>query len=357
MINFFRVKIKLRGIVLTSFLIANLSSIFAETNSPKEPEFQIVVDSALPEYVKAVYLAYAMSREVSRKDFDKQNPGQPYTETVQEQLKAYEDAASIWAELKGSNKGLGDPTLDFISAVHAGSYLEAFVFEEYKDRYPQQYKQWIYSNSDRLNKYQSWKASLRNIPSDLKLDNHISFLKPFVKHGMYVNDHFPLEFPEKIGDFDRDKITIYDLSEENFSVGYNFRTVDLDIWATVYIYRAEDPNGVLYSFDQHFEELKSDIKVHNADTTLMHETSVRMSSPDGIIEGKTAVFSVYRDFNLNSEKLWSHLYLFPYGRWFIKFRVTSTAKQQGVDNKIKQFIDSFQLPSKKSLLHEIKNKK
>ena len=332
-------------IVLTSFLLQ--SSIFAETNNPKEPEFQIVIDSALPEYVSAVYLAYAMSREVSRKEFDKQNPGKSYAETVQEQLKAYEDAASIWAELKESNKGLSDPTLDFISDVHAGGYLEAFVFEEYKGRFPQQYKQWFSSNMDRLSKYQSWKNRLRNIPFDLKLDNHVSFLKGFVSHGTYVNDRFPLEFPEKIGGFERGKITIYDPSEENFSVGYNFRSAHLNAWATVYIYPAEDPNGLLYSFDQHFEELKSDVNAHNANTILMHEASARMSSADGIVEGKMAVFSVYQDFNLNSEKLWSQLYLFSYGRWFIKLRITyPDAKHDGVDGEVKLFIDSFHLPSK-----------
>ncbi len=170
-----------------------------------------------------------------------------------------------------------------------------------------------------------------------------AFLEP---EGSYVNANFPMEFPRRIGQFQRDKVVLYDSSGKNFSVGYNAKTPQLEIAATVYLYPSTQADALPYDPDRHFEELKSEFQSYHPDAQLALEASASFGHGDHTIRGRIAIFALRQSFfGTDPQLVWSQLYLFPYGRWFLKFRISyPDAKREKVDEEVKNFMDLLHLP-------------
>lgn len=139
--------------------------------------YKLVIDFRLPKSVQPAYLAYGGSKLADRREFHMRHPdGRDYVGTIKEELRAYQAAITIWDELKAKSQDLSDKRLDYISAVHSAGYLEAFVLDEYKTDFPEDYKLWLGSNAVGLERYRLWKVRQGVSSADARLDRSVSIV-------------------------------------------------------------------------------------------------------------------------------------------------------------------------------------
>ena len=159
---------------LAFLLLLGYKPVMGITNLSDGRKYKIVIDNNLPEHVLPVYLAYAGSKLVARQEFHSKHPNENfYAETITEELDAYQAAVDVWTELRQKNPTTADKKLDYLVSLNSAGYLEPFVMDEYRERFPQEYKKWISSNRAKLRKYRVWKNRQGDVPGDINLDTHV----------------------------------------------------------------------------------------------------------------------------------------------------------------------------------------
>ena len=167
--------------------------------------------------------------------------------------------------------------------------------------------------------------------------------------GPYTHLGSDIEFPEKIGAFCREKIKSYAPSEADVSVGYNLTQISAPIAVTIYVYLAPqlastlsklDKDGTMRSIMMHreFEEILEAVKITHPKAKLISKEQTSLNQAGKARKGLKATFEYKGVFANHHQELVSRAYLFNYGNWSIKYRITCPAK--GVKNAT-EHIDNF----------------
>ena len=153
------------------------------------------------------------------------------------------------------------------------------------------------------------------------------------QNNTYEHENSGFLFPPSIGEFERgNNIKNYDSAGNNISVPYNFITKKQKIAGTVFVYPGmkeyaitpvpkfgETPN---WFFEKHYIEVKDAIvEAYRARLLSEQDFNLNRSLIDN--QGKKAVFEYDA---INGETVHSHLYLFPYKGWLVKYRFTYPSK-------------------------------
>lgn len=156
--------------------------------------------------------------------------------------------------------------------------------------------------------------------------------------GVYVHVS-GMAFPSAVGAFRRTRIHQYDEAGRDVGVGYDYRTTDGRVAATVYVYPAPSLTSVgaadsavaaarARSMKQEFEARKREIFGVTPDAGLVAEGDAVLRQGPASYAGRKAEFMLVRDFSGRRRRLASELYIFGYvgGKWIVKYRFSYPAE-------------------------------
>jgi hypothetical protein len=170
--------------------------------------------------------------------------------------------------------------------------------------------------------------------------------------GTYFHRYSNMEFPERVGGFQRKRLVTYDPDEQHLSVRYDLVTSGRDVAATIFVYPCADTGDDSNNQDQHhFDALKVHIMKDHPEAVLVYEGEVKFRRAGEIRRGKMASFKFTDVFAYGVERLLSHVYLFRNDKWFIEYRITYPQVQHdAVVDEVNKFLSSFQKASGKEWL-------
>lgn len=156
-----------------------------------------------------------------------------------------------------------------------------------------------------------------------KLDNNV-----------LVHDNSSVKFPSQICRANRLKPYYY--GSDNFSIGYQLANETCFVTFTVYVYKTL---GV--AFEDEYVKGKEAIELYYEET-LKEENEFSIYQFNDSIFGKMAVYDLVQYAYGEPHFRTSYLYLFAYGDWFVKYRIThSNAYFVCANDAIKTFIEDF----------------
>ena len=170
--------------------------------------------------------------------------------------------------------------------------------------------------------------------------------------GTYTHPGSGMPFPLAAGYFQRVKITQYDPQETDVGVGYNLYSMGYQVAMTVYVYPAQvtsigSPDDVVAAAyasvrKSHFEGVKQAITDLHPDAVLVSEGPTTIEQDQMAYPGLKAAFEYEGSFFGRQQKLGTHAYLFNYGKWFVKYRVTyPKAAEEMALSRIEDFMAKF----------------
>jgi hypothetical protein len=141
---------------------------------------------------------------------------------------------------------------------------------------------------------------------------------PINVEGTYSHVATGLEFPEKIGPFQRVWVRRYD--QEAYNVAGHYQLIGLRVMATVYHYPGTQDGSPLSSesFVQHYDQVKADIE-RAANVDFVDESPHSTTINGFRARGMRALYQAPSLRGIN-EPVDSTLYLFSIGPWYLKFR-------------------------------------
>jgi hypothetical protein len=157
----------------------------------------------------------------------------------------------------------------------------------------------------------------------------------------YIHAPSRFSFPPRVGIFAREVVKQYDREGMDVSVSYN---MDPTVAMTVYVYPIPQggPDGNL---DGHFENCKREVLSRHQRAELVSEAALTVAPGGQRRPGKHATFTFTERFARREQAVRSELYLFAFGTWFIKYRVTYPVGQQAkAEPIIKTFIEELSWP-------------
>jgi hypothetical protein len=156
----------------------------------------------------------------------------------------------------------------------------------------------------------------------------------------YVHVATGMQFPVKLAGFTRGRILQYDAAGDNISAEYTLQSYGFKIAElTVYIYPVEtDPRLGPLTLEKHFDEVRSLLFNIYTDAHNLVDGKITIGQPSGPQHGLMFSFEHRPPELFHSKPCYAKLYLFKYGPWFIKYRLTNPIKQ---DKKVKKQFDLF----------------
>ena len=175
--------------------------------------------------------------------------------------------------------------------------------------------------------------------------------------GPYVHSASGMTFPEHIGAFQRVEIIRYDSTGNDVSAGYNLANQTHKVFMTVYIYPRPKMTSIsvfpplvtkksIPGIDSnHFEGIKTQIEKTYPGSKLVNEDIVFLTQGGKRYQGQKATYeSDSLPAFVNQEAL-SDAYLFPYGNWFIAYRISYLkVSHEAVNTDIEQFLQLLKWP-------------
>lgn len=138
--------------------------------------------------------------------------------------------------------------------------------------------------------------------------------------GGFVHPVAGVSFPEQAGAFHRTAVTQYDREGLDLSAGYEVRGFhQARIVATFYVYPMGPRAAELRS---EFDRCRHDVETISAGTLTIEKD---LALAGGAITVRYAAFRIRRPFLFWEEQRDSHLILFPWGGWWLKWRITIPA--------------------------------
>jgi hypothetical protein len=148
----------------------------------------------------------------------------------------------------------------------------------------------------------------------------------------YIHPGSKMPFPPSVGYFQRGEVTQYEPREKDVGVGYNLHSIRYQIAITVYVYPAPvtsigSPDNVVeaaYAWvrKSHFEGIKGAVTDLHPDAVLVSEGPTTMKQDQVTYPGLKAVLEYEGAFFGREQMLGTHAYLFNYGKWFVKYRIS-----------------------------------
>ena len=149
-----------------------------------------------------------------------------------------------------------------------------------------------------------------------------------------------MRFPMLVEGFQRDGMARYDDQGDDVSVGYHRLDEQMAMMATVYIYPTHRYGGM----DSQFGEARDAVLRNRKGSELLAEGDMQIFQRGEYRNGRRAHFLV-RSPEGDRPLVVSHLFLFEYGPWFIKYRATFPADQHEVcDEALLKFMSALPWP-------------
>ncbi len=149
-----------------------------------------------------------------------------------------------------------------------------------------------------------------------------------------------MRFPIQVEGFQRDGMAKYDDQGDDVSVGYHRLDEQMAMMATVYIYPTHRYGGM----DSQFGEARDAVLRNRKGSELLAEGDMQIFQRGEYRTGRRAHFLV-RDPKGDRPLVVSHLFLFEYGPWFIKYRATFPADQhEACDEALLKFMSALPWP-------------
>ncbi len=156
-------------------------------------------------------------------------------------------------------------------------------------------------------------------------------------NGLYEHTYSGFDFPEKIGEFERTPIQIYDYTGKNVGIGYQIRTPDCNITFTMYVYPAND-----LSLEEEFKKVEMAIRQYRQNVKLLSEESVYYIQDSLRIKGKEANYKFSQKIKETNIAFFSQADLFKYQSNFIKYRITYPVFHQNcAGEKINELLEKL----------------
>jgi len=162
-----------------------------------------------------------------------------------------------------------------------------------------------------------------------------------------------MRFPATLDRFARTRVRVYDGTGNDVGVGYDLAGPQTPIAVTLYVYPAPklvsvgSPEEVAKTaerklLDAHFAEVKASILRRHKGARLLSEGKTTLRFRGVPLYGRAAAFGMRERFAHRLQPLVSHVAVFSFDRWLIKFRITHPARcSEQAKPLIKAFRDAF----------------
>jgi hypothetical protein len=155
----------------------------------------------------------------------------------------------------------------------------------------------------------------------------------------WVHEPSGFRFPPDVGTFTRLGATRYDDDGRNVSVGYGDRA--LRVLMTAFVY----PNTPGMSLDNHFEQVKREVRRFNPQATLVAEGQWTLEQGNRKFTGRRAAFGYAIESKGRKQSVVTEVYLLRLGGQFVKFRMTCPQdKYEPAAERLERFLKSLTLP-------------
>jgi hypothetical protein len=150
-------------------------------------------------------------------------------------------------------------------------------------------------------------------------------------------------FPPQIAKFQRDEIRAYDPAGRDISATYHVAAPEETVLATLYVYPAQSTGPVSDDgLKQHFDKVQSDVRQVHPAAMLIDERQVDTLENGQRTRGYLATFGFSDTFAGRYQPVYSSVYLYSHGSWFVKYRVTyPEAQRDTVEGDVKDFVASL----------------
>ena len=162
-----------------------------------------------------------------------------------------------------------------------------------------------------------------------------------------------IRFPATLDRFVRGRVRAYDGAGKDVGVGYDLADLQTPVAVTLYVYPAPrlvsigSPEEVVETakrtlLDGHFAEVKASILRRHQGAKLLSEGKTTLRFRGSSLHGRAAAFGMRSRFAHRVQPVVSHLAVFSFGKWLIKFRITHPARcSEQAQPLIKAFRDAF----------------
>lgn len=157
----------------------------------------------------------------------------------------------------------------------------------------------------------------------------------YSKNNIFVHKKSGMRFPKNIENISR--LKPYRYAPNNISVGYQLNNENCYATFTVYIYE----HDTILKLEEEFINSEKAIEMYHEEH-LVEEKEITLHQMNDSIQGKMAVYDLVSHAYGEPYFQSSYLYLFNYGKWFIKYRITFPDSYQKCAKKnMENFIASF----------------
>jgi hypothetical protein len=163
----------------------------------------------------------------------------------------------------------------------------------------------------------------------------------------YVHNPTGMQFPTEVAGFKRVKVTQYDRTGSNVSAEYTLDYFGFKIAEVrVYIYPVEtNPGFGPMTLEKHYDELRALLFNIYTDAHDLEDGEIKIGQPFGPQRGLMFKFTYHPPDMFDSKPCYAKLYLFKYGPWFIKYRVTNPVKEDvKVELEFQKFLQMLTWP-------------
>ena len=151
------------------------------------------------------------------------------------------------------------------------------------------------------------------------------------KQAAYVHTQSGFIFPDKLGDFTRHKLTVYDAAGRDVSAGYD---IIGNISVTIYVYpvgkqveaRIKGPQGLV---DWHVKAVEDEIVKHHQGAVLKSEAPSQLVAGTDSLPGRIALFR-FTDMGV---PLGSSLHLYLWGQNFVSLEPPTEFRKRTIRSR------------------------
>jgi len=155
-------------------------------------------------------------------------------------------------------------------------------------------------------------------------------------HGDFIHPTAGVRFPEEAGGFVRTEVTQYDDEGRDLSATYRSRRSFAQFWATFYVYPVGSETRDLR---ERFEGARN-AALERSGVTLTYERDIVLG--DGRLSGRHAAFLVRQTTPAGESLYHSHLFLFRWEDWWVKWRFTFSATEGGApDREVVELVEAL----------------
>ena len=154
----------------------------------------------------------------------------------------------------------------------------------------------------------------------------------------YVHSFTGFTFPQKVGAFERGRITPFNEAHSDIEVDYDNKPYTVHLSA--YVYPAHD------LLKKHYEQCKADVMQVHPDAKLLEENPMTLDKAGTKYDGFYALFLFRGKFVANTDQdLLSQLIVFQRGDYYVLFRISYAASDKvKAEAEINDFIQQLAWP-------------